>query len=211
MNEEKETGRIEAFSDGVFAIAITLLILNIQVPKAHDLKPGMHLGQALLAQWPSYVSYITSFLTILIMWTNHHKMFVLIKRTDHLFLLLNGLLLMMVTIIPFPTALAAEYIRHPDATTAAAVLTGTYVAIAILYNILWRYAVHNNRLLSKSANPQMIRNINQQYRFGPLLYIIDFGLSFVHVVASLLLCIALAIFFALPIEPKSPLPQDTAR
>ena len=198
MDEEKETGRIEAFSDGVFAIAITLLILNIQVPKVHDLRPGMRLARALLEQWPAYVSYITSFLTILIMWANHHKLFLNIKRTDHYFLLINGLLLMGVTVIPFPTALVAEYIQHRDAPLATEVLTGSYLVIAILFNLLWHYAAHGNRLLSKNSDPGVVQNITRQYRFGPLLYLIDFALAFVNVAASITLCLLMAIFFALP-------------
>ena len=92
-SEEKETGRIEAFSDGVFAIAITLLILEIKVPHAHDLPPNVGLISVLLGQWPSYLSYFISFVTILIMWVSHHRLFNYIKRSNDTFLFLNGLLL----------------------------------------------------------------------------------------------------------------------
>src|SRR5437016_4584705 len=90
--DEKETGRVEAFSDGVFSIALTLLILDIKVPQADQLK-GASLLDVLLEQWPLYLAFVTSFVSILIMWTNHHNMFKYIKRTDSNFLLLNGLLL----------------------------------------------------------------------------------------------------------------------
>src|SRR5262245_38427492 len=95
-----ETARIEAFSDGVFAIAITLLVLDLKVPKeaGHDLS----LASALAAQWPAYLAFVTSFLTILVMWINHHRMFTLIGRSDDRLLVYNGLLLMGVTLVLFP-------------------------------------------------------------------------------------------------------------
>src|ERR1700761_2124359 len=98
FEDEKETGRTEAFSDGIFAIAITLLILNLKVPVADQIRAQhITLWDALLREWPTYFSYLNSFLTILIMWINHHKLFQQIRRTDHVFLLLNGVLLMGVT------------------------------------------------------------------------------------------------------------------
>ena len=199
MQEEKETARIEAFSDGVFAIAITLLVLDIKVPHRDQLPEGVRLIGALLKQWPTYLAYVTSFLTILIMWMNHHKLFQHIKRSDHMFLLINGLLLMGVTIVPFPTSLLAEYIEHPYARVAAAIYSGMFVVTAVLFNILWRYAAHKGRLLVKDYDPQVVQKITDQYRFGPLLYIVAFGLSFVSVTASVGICVALAIFFALPL------------
>jgi len=101
---ENETGRLEAFSDGVIAVAITLLVLDIKVPHATDLGGGTLL-RALSHQWPVYLAYLTSFATILVMWLNHHNLFKQIKRVDHTLLLLNGLLLLGVTLVPFPTAL----------------------------------------------------------------------------------------------------------
>lgn len=196
--EEKETGRIEAFSDGIFGIAITLLILNIKVPKAADIRGHATLLQALGAQWPAYLSYLNSFLTVLIMWMNHHKLFRHIRRSDHLFLLFNGLLLMGVTIVPFPTALLAEYINTPEARPAAAIYSGTYLVTAILYYVLWHYAARGHRLLARDHDRENVAAIWRQYRYGPLLYLIAFLLAFVSVWASVGMCAALAIFFALP-------------
>jgi len=203
-DEEKETGRIEAFSDGIFGIAITLLILNIKVPKAADIQGKMTLLRALGAQWPAYLSYLNSFLTVLIMWMNHHKLFRQIRRSDHLFLIFNGLLLMGVTIVPFPTAVLAEYINTPDARTAAAIYSGSYLMIAVLFYVLWHYASRGHRLLARFHDRESVAAISRQYRFGPLLYLIAFLLAFVSVWASVGLCIALAIFFALPGVTKKP-------
>ena len=117
--DEKETGRIEAFSDGVFAIAVTLLVLEVRVPHLQDGGAGGSLARALLAQWPSYVALVTSFLTVLVMWANHHRIFELVRRVNAPFLYANGLLLLVVTVVPFPTAVLAEYFQKPGATTAA--------------------------------------------------------------------------------------------
>src|SRR5262249_53867686 len=119
--DEKETGRIEAFSDGVFAIAVTLLVLELKVPHLADGGANGSLGRALAAQWPSYVALVTSFFTILVMWANHHRIFDLVRRIDAPFLYSNGLLLLCVTVVPFPTALLAEYFRKPGGPVAAAV------------------------------------------------------------------------------------------
>ena len=105
--DAKETARIEAFSDGVFAIAITLLVLDLKVPRG--MAEGRDLLAALVGQWPAYLAFVTSFATIGIMWINHHRMFTLIGRTDDGLLVLNGLLLLGVTFVPFPTGVLAEY------------------------------------------------------------------------------------------------------
>src|SRR5215470_6498178 len=144
--EDKETGRLEAFTDGVFAVAITILVLDLKVPKPAELGagPGLlgthGLAGALLAQWPTFLAYLTSFLTILVMWVNHHILFNLIRRTDHLFLYLNGMLLLFVTFEPYATALVAAFLDRPEASTAAAVYSLNFLAIAIVYNLLWRHA-----------------------------------------------------------------------
>jgi uncharacterized membrane protein len=201
---EKETARIEAFSDGVFAIAITLLVLDLKVPKPAELAGGAAgpfgthgLSAALLAQWPTFLAYLTSFLTILVMWVNHHFLFRLIRRTDHLFLYLNGLLLLFVTFVPFPTALVAAYLHHPQASVAAAVYSATFVAIAVTFSVLWRYASTNHRLLDHAASSAAIREIDRSYRFGPPLYLVALALAFVDLKASLATCLGLAVFFSI--------------
>jgi uncharacterized membrane protein len=191
---EKETGRVEAFSDGVFAIAMTLLILDVKVPRA-DATAGPLL-QALGRQWPNFLAYLTSFGTILVMWVNHHRMFTHIRRVDQAFLFLNGLLLLLVTFIPFPTGLVAEYIEHPEARTAAAILSATYFALALAFNLLWGYASSGGRLLDARTNLARAQEITKQYRFGPISYLVAFGLAFVSVPASLALIALLALFFA---------------
>jgi uncharacterized membrane protein len=197
-DDEKETGRIEAFSDGIFAIAITLLVLNIKVPTVESIAGKQSLSQALLGQWPAYLSYVLSFITVLIMWMNHHKLFLHIRRSDHVFLILNGFLLMGVTVVPFPTAMLSEHINQPGAQVAAGVYSGTFLVIAILFDVLWIYASRGHRLLSRGHNPEAVAAITRQYQFGPGLYLIAFLLAFASVWASIGMCMALAVFFALP-------------
>ena len=194
---EKETGRIEAFSDGVFAVAITLLALDIHVPALDTLPPG-DLSAALLAQWPTLLAYVVSFLTILVMWMNHSRLFEQITRKDQGLLIYNGLLLMMVTLIPFPTALVAEYIRTPYASTAAEVYCGLNLLMALAFNRLWSYASQDGRLLALDHDRHRVRHITQKYRFGPALYVVAFALAFVNVTACVVVVGALAVFFALP-------------
>jgi uncharacterized membrane protein len=191
-----ETNRLEAFSDGVFAIAITLLIIEIKVP--HDVMPPATLAQALAVKWPSFLAFVTSFFTILIMWVNHHRLFTHIGRCDDRLLFYNGLLLLGVAFLPFPTALVAEYLGHAGQVTAASVYNGTLIGIAVCFNLLWRSASRNGRLLYEDLERDAVRHITESYRYGPLGYVAALALGFVSVTASLLLNLALAIYFALP-------------
>jgi len=189
---EKETARIEAFSDGVFAIAITLLILEIKVPG-----PSANLGTQLLKQWPSYVAFLISFAFIGIMWINHHRLFTHIKRSDNTLMVLNLLLLLGVTSVPYPTAVLAQHLGQPDQAVAARAYNGLYFVIAIFFNILWWHVNHAN-LLGHDADPSSADKISKQYAVGPLLYLICFALTWITVSGSLALNFSLAIYFALP-------------
>jgi uncharacterized membrane protein len=201
MDEIDDTGRLEAFSDGVFAIAITLLAFNVKIPKPEDLGPDQNLGRALLAQWPVYVAYLTSFLTILVMWINHHRLYRLIRRTNRPLMIINGLLLMFVTLVPYPTALVAEYLRRPQVGTAVTVYSGTFVMIALCYNGMWRYAKWDNHLLGREVNVDHVRMLHAQYRWGPVYYIVAFAISFFHPMITFWICMAMACYFALPALP----------
>ena len=190
-----ETSRVEAFSDGVFAIAITLLILEIKVPAAGT---GA-LSQQLAQQWPSYVSFFISFAFIGIMWINHHRLFTHIARCDHLLLIWNLLLLLGVIVVPFPTAVLATHLRHTDQRAALILYNATYVFIAFAFNLLWGHASSpKHHLLAKDVDFGSVRKITRQYAFGPLLYLACLGLSWVSAAASLGLNLVLVCFFALP-------------
>jgi uncharacterized membrane protein len=193
----QESARVEAFSDGVFAIAITLLILEIKVPHPTDGPLGPQLAQ----QWPSYAAYLTSFATIGIMWLNHHRLFQLIRRVDHSLLVLNGLLLLGISVVPYPTALMAGYLGRREETLAAIVYSGTYFYIAIAFNALWRYASSPRRqpsLLGVPHDGPEVRAIHAQYRFGPLFYVASLLLSCWNARAGMALNMGFALFFAIP-------------
>jgi uncharacterized membrane protein len=205
--DEKETARLEAFSDGVFAVAITLLVLNIKIPPDNFLD-DQNLKLELLGQWPMLLAFVTSFATIGVMWINHHRLFNHIKRANTGLLLFNLLLLLMIVFVPFPTALLAQqYAVHPDQRLAAKIYSGTFVITAICFNALWRYAAHKNRLLGKNADPQAVRAISNQYLFGPVLYAVAFGLAWISAPASIVLNLLLALFFAFPGRKPRSLPD----
>lgn len=121
-----------------------------------------------------------------------------IQAYDGMLLVLNSLLLMGITIMPFSTSLVVEYVRYPAEQIAALVYSSTCVGIAICFNLLWRYAAHKDRLLGEGTDRQSVESISRQYAYGPLLYLIAFGLAFVWVGASLAIITGLAIFFAIP-------------
>ena len=199
----KETGRVEAFSGGVFTIAITLLVLDLKVPTQPPLLAG------LLAQWPVYAAYLISFAFILIMWVNHHWMLGHIVRVDGMFMLLNGLLLLGITVVPFPTNVVAQYVLTPDQNVATAVYTGWFLMIALFFNLLWGYAARGGRLLSKDDHEAgLARVVSARYRWGGPAYLAAFVLSFIWVPAALALSFLLAVFYALPHEMT--LPGETA-
>ncbi len=198
--DEKETGRVEAFSDGVFAVAITLLVLNIQPPPITntDAFLDVNLRGYIVKQWPALLAFVTSFATIGIMWTNHHKVFNRVKYVDNTLLLLNLLLLLVIVFIPYPTALLAEqYKVHPDENFAAILYTGTNGVLAICFNLLWFYAAHHSRLLREDADPDDTRAISRQYIFGPFVSLLIFILAWINVPISILLNLLLALFFAI--------------
>lgn len=186
-----ETSRVEAFSDGVFAIAITLLILEIRLPS--NIETGM-LPTALLKLWPSYLAFLTSFGTIGIMWMNHHRLFNLINGCDDGLIALNTLLLLGVTWIPFPTALLAQHLLGPDQYISAVVYSASYVVIAIVFNVLWRYAVKRN-LVVNHAN---VESISRQYFLGPVFYLVALLIGLSNATACLVFNLALVIYYALP-------------
>jgi uncharacterized membrane protein len=191
--DEKETGRIEAFSDGVFAIAVTLLVLELKVPHLADGGADGSLGRALLAQWPSYVALVTSFFTILVMWANHHRVFELVRRVNAPFLYANGLLLLVVTVVPFPTALLAEYFRKPGAPVAAAVYAGTYVVAGVAFQLLWRTAIAGRSLLRRDYSEERVQEIHRRYWLGVPGYLAATLAAFVSVYLTVAICVTLLV------------------
>jgi TMEM175 potassium channel family protein len=156
------TARLETFADGVFAIAATLLVLEIHLP-------GDDVGEGLLDLWPSYFAYGLSFLTIGIMWVNHHAVLSFTREADRGFLFINLFLLMGIAFVPFPTALYAEHLGHDGAREAALAYGLTFVVIAMFFQLFWQYA--RRRLLRPDCDPREVSGINRSYLPGVPLYV----------------------------------------
>jgi uncharacterized membrane protein len=192
--EQKETSRVEAFSDGVFAVAVTLLILTIQVPTGTNTNIPVHVAE----QLPFFLAYAVSFLSILVMWANHHGIFNLVIRTDRVLILLNGVLLMLITFFDYPTAIVGAALREGAYQRFAALFyTGTLVVLTIVYNLFWRYIAAHPGLIDQHVSPATIQRISREYRFGPVFYLIAFGLAAINALAGILATLLLAIYFGL--------------
>jgi TMEM175 potassium channel family protein len=193
-----ETTRLEIFSDGVFAIVITLLGLELQVP-LHEGPPGRSLAASLAAAWPGYVAFLTSFITVAVVWINHHRLFMHIVRVDHSLLLWNGLLLMTVTLVPFGNAVLAEHMGSADQRTAAMLYSCIFIAVTSSFNLLWRHAARGLRLLDHTVDRRTIRRISYQYGFGPALYVLSLGMAAFNAWVSVVADLVFVVFFALPL------------
>ena len=194
--DQTETGRVEAFSDGVFAIAITLLIIEVHVPHRSHAET---LGHALLRLWPSYAGYLTSFLTIGVMWINHHHVFSYVARADRTLLFLNTLLLMLIAFVPFPTAVLAQFIETDGARAAAVLYGATLTLTAILFFAWWRYISVDRRLIADHVSDAEIADVTSAYTPGTLLYGSAALLAFASPWVSAGLYLLIAVFYALPL------------
>lgn len=197
---EASTTRLEAFSDGVFAIAITLLVLEIRLPAERDIDALGGLAPALLALWPSYAAYVISFVTVGIMWANHHNVIKLFVGVDHGLIVWNLLLLLAISFTPFPTAVMADYLPHPgrDRTVAVAFYCGSFTVTACFYNLLWLHASRGRRLLHAHVSDERVRAITRAYWPGTFLYATATAAALVNVAAALVIVGGLALFYILP-------------
>jgi uncharacterized membrane protein len=194
------TGRLAAFSDGVLAIVMTLLVLDLRVPS--EGQAGRGLGHYLLDQWPSYVAYVASFLVVGIIWLNHHAVLALLARSDHGLRVLNLLVLAAVSVIPFPTALLAEYAagRHSvsDQRVAVLVYGGVMVAMSLLFNLFWRRIRAHPELRHAGITLADLRSRHRRFNVGLLLYPVVTLLGLLDVRVFLAGLLALAVLYLLP-------------
>ena len=196
-DDGKDTGRVEAFSDGVYAIAITLLVLDLKVPR--DLPAGQSLSDALVRQWPADLAFLVSFATIGVGWVIHHRLFTMIRRSDDWLIRWNLLLLLLVTVVPFPTALVAEYWDTDESRTVTLIYNALNLSLAVAFNVLWRHAAsQGGRRLDPRVDRRLVQALTRQYQFGPLLYLGSSALAFWSPAASLAALGLFAVFFAMP-------------
>jgi len=190
-------GRLEAFSDGVLAIVVTLLILDIKVPT------GAHgdLGHALGEQWPQYAAYLMSFFVVGIIWLNHHATIQLLDRTTHAVQVLNLLLLLPVSVLPWPTALLAEYTKEGtagDKRLAVVIYGVTSFAMAAGFNVLWRYILRHPELRKRSVSSELLATRHRRYNIGLPAYPLATLVGLASVPAFIGLMLALALLYLLP-------------
>ncbi len=181
--------RLEAFADGIFAFAATLLILNLAVVETRPL------AGELTRIWPSYVAYAVSFITIGIIWANHHTVMHQVGHVDRTFLMINIFFLMFIAFMPFPTRLLALHVTTDQAEPAALAYGITLTMTALLINILWRYAATGRRLLRQDADQKVIDGISRSYLPGPVIYLAATLVAFKNPVASAALYGLIALFY----------------
>jgi uncharacterized membrane protein len=187
---EPNTARLETFSDGVFAIAATLLVLEFTVNHSRDL------GSQLLHLWPAYLAYVTSFVTIGIIWINHHHTVSLLGRVDRTFLFINNLLLLTVAFLPFPTKLVGDDLRHNGSEEAAVlVYAATLLLMALLHQAWWQYARRNRRLIADNVGDSALAAVDHAYIAGVPAYGAAVVLAFFSPLAAVALTFAIAAFY----------------
>src|SRR6266516_5966354 len=189
------TNRIEAFSDGVFAVAITLLVLNLQVPELAASVVSRELVPKLFELWPKLLIYVLSFVIVGIYWVAHHNSFHYIKRSDRTLLWLNILLMMCIVFIPFPTALLGQY---PEQRVSVIIYAGTLVITGLVLQLLWWYATSGYRLVDRNIDPRLVQRATRRNLTAPLIYLLAIGISLFSVPASFVLFILVPVYYILP-------------
>ena len=197
---EDGTQRIEAFSDGVFSIAITLLILEVKIP--HLGATGQSLGHALLALWPAYLTYILTFVTVGIYWANHNYIFRLYQKTDHVFNMLNVIFLMCVSFMPLPASTLGEYVLSPIHRQSAVIFyTVGLLLPGLTWLLVWLYASHDYRLIDPRLTPQYVQRMTRQYVFSTFLYLLALLASLWNPIVGLCVAAGLTGLYLLPQKP----------
>jgi uncharacterized membrane protein len=186
--------RVEAFSDGVFAVAITILVFNLQVPA--DLRPGT-LWHALGSLWPSYAAYVASFLTIGVMWMNHHNIFRRIRAVDRNLQFLNLLLLLVIVFVPFPTALLGRFIPGggADASTAATLYALTSIGTGVFFTSIWWYVLSRPELLVAGLDAAEVRRRLPFFSAGPIVYVACLAIAQFSATLVVVLCGIVAVYY----------------
>jgi len=194
---EKETARIEAFSDAVFAIAVTLLVLELHIPEFNEGSSPAKLLQQLSGQWPAYIAFIISFFSIFIIWVNHHKVFKQIYKRNTGLMFANGLILFLVSLVSYPSALLARFYLSDAKQLSVTIYTGMFVLVNIAFNLLWQQATKDKNLLRPGISDEAIKQLRNNYLYGFPTYLAAFVISFFFPDAALLICILLWIYWAL--------------
>jgi uncharacterized membrane protein len=187
------TSRLEAFSDGVFAVAITLLVLQFTVP---EVQSGKLLAK-ILSQWPQLITYIATFLTVGVVWVNHHTIFRNLRAVDRTIQFINLVLLMTVVLLPYPTALLGRYLNSgADGSVAAAFYAVVMTAMSIAFQCLVAWALTHPQLLRPEIHAAPLRTVLPRFALGLFTYAISIGLAFVNTWLVVALYAFTAIYYA---------------
>jgi uncharacterized membrane protein len=189
------THRIEALADGVFAIVMTLLVLDIDVPERPPAAGSGDLTGALLGLWPKLLCYVISFVTLGVYWVAHHLHFYSIKRADRVLLWINILFLMTIGLVPFSTALLGEHYRVP---VAAAAYGANMMAVGLILQLQWWYATRGRRLVNPDLEEGFVRSVSHVILLGPAVYVVAVLLGWVSTTVALVLFLLVNVIYILP-------------
>ncbi len=196
--QDNETVRIEAFSDGVFAIDITLLTFELKAPKHPETGDysSLLLLDSLARQWPSYVAFFLSFTTILIIWVNHHRMFNVIRHSDSRFMFYNGLLLLLTSTIPFTTSLLANYINTDAMALAGFLYMFLFAGICGVLLLMWLHATKDYHLLKRPAADVRIQLVRMGLLISLITYSVAALLAFLSPYLSLAVSLGMVVYLS---------------
>jgi len=205
--------RLEAFSDGVLAVAITLLALDLEVPDHRSIVSHHGLWGAIVANWPAFAAYALSFTVIGIMWVNHHGLMDRVAIVDRTLLFINLLLLLFIVTIPFSTSLFAEFLREggSDSHVAAAVYSASLFGCAIGFNLLWLWVIRDGRRLHEAIDPATARSQFRRFSIGIFVYAATIGLSFVSAMITLAVISAVALYYVVDQLPRGSDREEESR
>ena len=202
IGNEISKSRIEMLTDGIFAIVMTLLVLEIAVPQlTHSEVAAGELPKRLLELWPVIYSYALSFIILGFFWINHHDQFFYIKRGNRVFVWITIFHLMFIAFIPFSTALLGEYTDQQ----ISVVIYGINIAVAGFWAaVQWWYAAKNHRLIDPDLDPNFITIMSRRSVIGTIVYLIAAALSFFSTTVSLVLYIVIPIYYLIPARTNKP-------
>lgn len=191
--------RIETFSDGIFAIIITLLVLEIKVPHINDHHSATELAQSLLGLVPKLISWIISFLIVCVIWINHHRLLDQVGEIDNPLFWLNANLLLWCSFIPFPTALMGDYFSNPLALSAFGIILSLS---ALAFTLIRMYIRRHPETLRAAGSPTALsREVSRSFLFGPLLYWAGSSMAWINPYIALLIYFLIPVYFIFP-KPK---------
>jgi uncharacterized membrane protein len=194
--QQKETIRLETFSDGVFCIAITLLTLEIGVEAKQNIS-NKELAHELISKWPLCAAYIISFVNVLLAWIGHHSLFQYISRTSNFVMIANGFLLMLVALVPFPTKTLGQYFGTEAFQTAVIFYSAYFVFISLAFRLLWHAASKDRTLLISSISEKEINTFTKNENIGLICNSIILATAFVNPWVALALSFAMWVYWIL--------------